>query len=212
MGALSSWCRPPEPGAGTIRLRVLSLGAGVQSTTLALMVAHGIIGPMPDCAVFADTGWEPQAAYRHLVWLMAPGVLPFPVHVVSAGDLLADLLAGARGQRRASIPADTRTVTPPGTVVPLVGEDGQGGTVVVGTRVLPAGRVAIAMIRRQRTGDCKVVPIRRKVRDLAGIAGRRSPTVAMAEEWLGISLEEAARMKPSVEGWQVNPVAEPNPA
>jgi DnaJ-class molecular chaperone len=28
-------------------LRVLSLGAGVQSTTLALMAAHGEIGPMP---------------------------------------------------------------------------------------------------------------------------------------------------------------------
>jgi len=77
MGALSSRCPPPEPAAGTIRLRVLSLGAGVQSTTLALMAAHGIIGPMPDCAVFADTGWKPQAVYRHLAWLMAPGVLPF---------------------------------------------------------------------------------------------------------------------------------------
>jgi hypothetical protein len=40
-------------------LRVLSLGAGDQSTTLAPMAAHGIIDPMPDCAVFADTGWKP---------------------------------------------------------------------------------------------------------------------------------------------------------
>ena len=32
-----------------IRLRVLSLFAEVQSTTLALMAAHGILGPMPDC-------------------------------------------------------------------------------------------------------------------------------------------------------------------
>jgi hypothetical protein len=28
----------------------------VQSTTLAPMAAHGIIDPMPDYAVFADTG------------------------------------------------------------------------------------------------------------------------------------------------------------
>jgi len=42
-------------------LRVLSLGAEVQSTTLALMAAHGIVGPMPDCAIFADTDWEPKA-------------------------------------------------------------------------------------------------------------------------------------------------------
>lgn len=33
------------------KLRVLSLGAGVQSTTLALMAAHGET-PMPDCAIF----------------------------------------------------------------------------------------------------------------------------------------------------------------
>ena len=39
-------------------LRILSLGAGVQSTTLALMAAHGEV-EAPDCAIFADTGWEP---------------------------------------------------------------------------------------------------------------------------------------------------------
>lgn len=54
---------PPSSGEGAesspaIRLRVLSLGAGVQSTTLALLAAHGEIGPMPDCAIFADTRWE----------------------------------------------------------------------------------------------------------------------------------------------------------
>ena len=37
-----------QPSA--IRLRALSLGAGVQSTTLALMAAHGAVGPMPGCA------------------------------------------------------------------------------------------------------------------------------------------------------------------
>ena len=64
--------------APTIRLRVLSLGAGVQSTTLALMAAHGEIDPMPDCAIFADTGWEPSAMQGHLAWLMSGNVLPFP--------------------------------------------------------------------------------------------------------------------------------------
>ena len=50
-------------------LRVISLGAGVQSTALALIAAHGEIGPMPDCAIFADTQWEPQIIYDHLNWL-----------------------------------------------------------------------------------------------------------------------------------------------
>lgn len=76
-------------------LRVLSLGAGVQSTTLALMAAHGEIGPMPDLAIFADTGWEPKAVYEHLDWLSSGNVLPFPIHRVKAVDLRAQVQARA---------------------------------------------------------------------------------------------------------------------
>ena len=193
----------PEQQA-SIRLRVLSLGAGVQSTTLALMAALGEIGPMPDCAIFADTGWEPRAVYEHLAWLRSPNVLPFPVHIVSAGDLRADLLAGARGERWASIPAFTRTVTPAGAELPVYDADENGDLVAVGSRVVPTERVGVGMIRRQCTGDYKIAPIRRKVRELLGIAGRRSPKVPVAEQWIGISLDEVLRMKPSFEPWQRN--------
>ncbi|GAA5542298.1 MULTISPECIES: hypothetical protein [Brucella] len=73
MNALAFPGFAPDPAqAASIRLRVLSLGAGVQSTMLALMAAHGEIGPMPDCAIFADTGWEPKAVYEHLAWLRSP--------------------------------------------------------------------------------------------------------------------------------------------
>ena len=182
----------PEQQA-SLRLRVLSLGAGVQSTTLALMAAHGEIGPMPDCAIFADTGWEPRAVYEHLAWLRSPNVLPFPVHIVSAGDLRADLLAGARGERWASIPAFTRTVTPAGAELPVYDEDENGDLVAIGSRIVPTERVGVGMIRRQCTGDYKIAPIRRKVRELLGIAGRRSPKAPLAEQWIGISLDEVLR-------------------
>lgn len=46
-------------------LRVLSLGAGVQSSTLLLLAARQQI-PTFDLAIFADTGWEPAAVYAHL--------------------------------------------------------------------------------------------------------------------------------------------------
>jgi hypothetical protein len=72
----------------------ISLGAGVQSTCMALMAAHGEIQPMPDNAVFADTEDEPQEVYDHLAWLMSSNVLPFPVHIVTAGKLSAALMAG----------------------------------------------------------------------------------------------------------------------
>lgn len=66
-------------------MRVLSLGAGVQSTTLALMAAAGEVGPMPDAAIFADTGDEPRRVYEHLDRL--EGLLPFPVYRVAHGHL-----------------------------------------------------------------------------------------------------------------------------
>lgn len=48
---------------------VLSLGAGVQSTTMLLMAAAGELEPLPELAIFADTGWEPATVYEHLDWL-----------------------------------------------------------------------------------------------------------------------------------------------
>lgn len=82
---------------------VLSLGAGVQSSTMALMAAHGEID-MPDCAIFADTGWEPRSVYEWLNWLEKQ--LPFPVHRVSAGNLREDIInhSNSTGQRIAAVP------------------------------------------------------------------------------------------------------------
>lgn len=85
-------------------MNIISLGAGVQSTTMALMAAYGELGPMPDCAIFADTGWEPKAVYTHLEKLR--DALPFPVHIVSQGNIRSDLMAqqNSTGQRFASVP------------------------------------------------------------------------------------------------------------
>lgn len=65
-------------------LRVLSLGAGVQSYTLALMCAAGEV-PAPEIAIFADTQDEPPAVYEWLDWLEKQ--LPFPIRRVSRGRL-----------------------------------------------------------------------------------------------------------------------------
>lgn len=76
-------------------LRILSLGAGVQSTTLALMAAHGEIDRV-DCAIFADTQSEPKAVYDHLERLRA--ALPFPVYIVSKGSLRQELIDASEGR------------------------------------------------------------------------------------------------------------------
>lgn len=157
-----------------IRLRVLSLGAGVQSTTMALMAAHGEIGPMPDCAIFADTGWEPKAVYDHLQWLSSPNVLPFPVHIVSQGNLREDSLArqNSNGRRHASVPWFLR---------------------------MPDGGEGIG--RRQCTSEYKLKPINRKIRELLGA---KRPAKGSAEIWIGISTDEAMRVKPARVQYMIN--------
>lgn len=133
-------------------IRILSLGAGVQSTTLALMAAHGEI-EAPDCAIFADVGWEPAAVYQHLERLER--ALPFPVVRVSAGDI-RDSIA-------------TEKFDP----IPWFVTGGMG--------------------RRQCTKVYKLYPIRRLVRQMLGGKTPRGG----CEMWIGISRDEAHRMKRS---------------
>ena len=54
----------PEPS-----LIVISLGGGVQSSVMALMANEGAFHRIPDCAIFADTRWEPPSIYEHLASL-----------------------------------------------------------------------------------------------------------------------------------------------
>jgi len=157
----------------TASLRILSLGAGVQSSVMALMAARGELYPTPDCAVFADTQWEPEGVYQHLDWLESE--LWFPVHRVTAGDIRADHVNGvnATGQNFTSMPLYSN------------GGGGRG--------------------RRQCTREYKLEPIRKKVRELAGLAkGQRAPKGFRAEMLIGISTDEAARMKPSRDKWIEN--------
>lgn len=145
-----------------VKLRVLSLGAGVQSTTIALMAARGEI-EAPDCAIFADTGDEPAAVYKHLDWLMSPGVLPFTVHVTQCSrSLRSALMAGDEDGAR----------------IPFyVGRGGMGG--------------------RNCTRNWKIRPIRRKIRELLGSGPRGYIAAGSVESWIGISLDEVMRIKPS---------------
>ncbi|MCC8244991.1 hypothetical protein [Saccharothrix luteola] len=79
----------PDPGPA---LRLLSLGAGVQSTTVLLLACEGEI-PRFDAALFADTGWEPRAVYANLERLTAhAGNHGIPVRRVSAGNIRVDAL------------------------------------------------------------------------------------------------------------------------
>ncbi len=157
-----------------VRLRVLSLGAGVQSTTLALMAAHGE-APIPDVAIFADTQWEPQAVYDHLRWLMS--VLPFDVLIVTQGNIREAIRdrRNTTGGRFAAIPWHT------------INPDGSHG-----------------MGRRQCSSEYKLTPIMHAIRDRLGKPGRAYIAPGSVEVILGISRDEAQRMRTARQRYMVN--------
>ncbi|RNH99690.1 hypothetical protein EEZ25_22170 [Micromonospora aurantiaca] len=85
--------------------RYLSLGAGVQSSTVLLLAARGEI-PTFTAAIFADTGWEPAPVYAHLRRLQQiAATAAIPVVRVTAGDIRRDALDP--GHRFASMPLFT---------------------------------------------------------------------------------------------------------
>ena len=139
-------------------LRVISLGAGVQSTTVLLMADAGQLGRV-DAAIFADTGWEPRAVYEHLERLER--LVSIPIHRVSGGNI--------------------RRVAAMGT-----------GSALDAPFYLTNQRGERGMARRQCTSRLKVEPIRRCLRELMRAAGEKR-----AEQLMGISLDEAQRMRTS---------------
>ena len=158
-------------------VKSLSLGAGVQSTVLALLADRGEYGlEKPDVAVFADTGWEPPSVYQHLDWLESQ--LSYELVRVSAGNIRDNVLNGVNtdGRNYLAIPAF------------IINPDGTNATAA-----------------RQCTTDYKIEPIHRYLKDRLGIPyGQRAPKEVYAEIWMGISADEALRGKESREEWVVN--------
>lgn len=184
----------------------------MQSTTLALLALHGDL-PLPEAAIFADTGWEPAAVYDTLDWLRVQLGGRIPLHVVykchpdgSRANIHADTLAVVRADRLrvATMPVYVKETT---TANPSLLQAKRQGKAFV---VLPVYAQDFtgkkSMLRRQCTGDYKLAPIYAKTRELIGRKrGLRASKGPQVEMWIGISAEEnAKRCKPSAFGWVHN--------
>jgi 3'-phosphoadenosine 5'-phosphosulfate sulfotransferase (PAPS reductase)/FAD synthetase len=165
-------------------IKVLNLGAGVQSTTILRMSIKGEI-EKPDHVIFADTGWEPKAVYAHLKVLeqeMKDNDINF--YKVSCNrnikeDALMATVRGLKknGQRYANLPFYTR--------------DRKTGQ--------------LGIIRRQCTREYKIDPIAKKTRELVKIPRKsKNNNQPIVERWIGISLDEIQRMKYSKDWWAIN--------
>ncbi len=122
-------------------LKILSLGAGVQSSALALMIAHGEM-EMVDAAIFADTGAEPKAVYDWLDWLEKQ--LPFPVYRVMEKQGLTASALTVNVSKKSGMHYFK-------TTIPMRAKHENGSA---------------PPLLRQCTNDYKIIPIYRKVRQL----------------------------------------------
>jgi hypothetical protein len=143
-----------------------------------LMAVHGEFDVMPSHAIFADTGWEPDYVYKHLDWLDKQFGHIIPILRVTEGNIKeVAMQATETGEqprhRFVSLPLYVRN---------------KNGT--------------IGMQRRQCTSEFKLKPIIKIERELLGLRPRQRGTVGMLVQWIGISLDEATRMKPSQEKWK----------
>ena len=154
----------------------LSLGAGVQSTAMALMIERELLPgvPRPLWAIFADTMAEPPHVYETLEWLRER--VSFPIVTCSWGNLARNTWKAATGQ-----PVPERGHHQPGYIdLPVFSESGIG--------------------RRQCTGVYKIRPIKAEIRRLAN----SKPPHLTATQYLGISTNEQRRAKPSRDAWLTN--------
>lgn len=157
------------------KVHILNLGAGVQSTKLALefdgleILDKSGTAIQLDAAFFGDTQDEPVAVYEHLHWICG-AVTRYPIHIRSKGRLSEHLMRGqnSTGQRFASIPAFTK--------------DGDSNA-------------SPGMVRRQCSAEYKIDVISKAIRrEILGLkAGLTVPKDVQVTQYLGISADETSR-------------------
>ena len=154
-------------------LRAISLGAGVQSSCVYIMSCVGELTPT-DVAIFCDTQAEPPWVYDHLDWLEKNFSHIVPIKRCTGGNIEKDLYwQQGKGKGFVQIPAH------------LARDDGSRG---IG--------------RRQCTRVFKIDPIKKEIRSLLGLSkGQHAAGRFKVQQWIGISLDEIQRAKPSQDSW-----------
>lgn len=152
-------------------IRILSLGGGVQSSTVFLMACHGEI-EKPELAIFADTGWERRATYDWIEFLSQRGrEAGIPLVVIGNSNIRHNALhrLDAKNRPRAFIDLPV-----------FAKHDGK-----------------ISQIKRQCTTDYKIYPVRAYIREYLRGKGIHWPRPRTVELLMGISYDEILRMKDS---------------
>lgn len=155
------------------QVNVLALGAGVQSSTLAFLLATKELNLEIKAAIFSDTKGEPKEVYKWLDYLKKE--LPFPVLVVQHGKgLTQDLID--------SVELGTRVAAPP-------------------FHTLDEETDKRAIVRRTCTYEYKIKPMLKACRSLIGAKPNERIKDYHVNLLMGISLDEIQRCRESQHKW-----------
>ena len=158
-----------------IKQRFLSLGAGVQSSTLALMIEKGLIEGV-SCAIFADTQGASAETMEWLEWLKSK--LSYPVYRVSAGSL-----------EWHTIWKLNNIIDDPLSIPFFIKKTGKFAN----------DKRKIGMLPRQCSYKYKLIPIKQKIRQVLGIKKSKKMNKRIIGDYvevlLGLSYDELLRVK-----------------
>jgi hypothetical protein len=196
---------------------ILSLGLGVQSSTLALMPSYGDL-PVPFAGIFSDTGWERLKTYLWKQKLLS--AVKFPVYTVSKGNLREESLRRRINQKTGKpyystfIPAFVSTAAGRGILLrkctydfkllqlirkqaELVGKDNLRDW-------RKRHRAAVDALNQWKKDKTEAKRLKLPPPLRPDLAWRECQADPLAIIWIGMSTDEADPMKDSTVPWAVS--------
>lgn len=192
-------------------IHLISLGAGVQSSTVHFMAEDGLILPRPAASIFGDTKDEPRSVYDWLNWIESRSTIR--ILRVTKGSLSE---SATHMKRTADGRLYSKTDIPFFTLSKRDGSRGKIkqrgctrdfkiGPLIEAARLM-VGKAAMNNWRRKHRPALKLIsawkdaPKDRKP-PYPHDAWKECQSDPLVVQWIGISVDEISRMKPSRDPW-----------
>ena len=161
-----------------IKHRIVSYGAGTQSTAMLLMGLTNKLHAKPDFAIFADTGGEPKEVYDYLNLIKdyVKKEFDFDIIIVKPKTSIIEDLLNPRISKK------------------------------TGKRYLygnPPLHINGGILLRECTFHYKIDPFNKYMKSKLKIEKKNKEQEKIVEIWMGISTDEMQRMKESTDWWSI---------
>lgn len=152
-------------------MNILSLGAGVESSAIALMADKGLCSQKLDAIIFANTGFEKRATYDYVKYLKGE-IKNTPFFITSKGSIYRAILDGLKAGNKRGIP------------IPAFVKNADG---------------SVGRLHRHCTQDFKIVVVEQKIREILGVKDLRGQSVKIWIGYNAAELSRIARVRAEID-------------